>query len=295
MGDPESLQKVLFLAYGREGKRRRQLVSQLLRPDESNLPVDNNALESLIRNPNSEQGKSFKPTPKFLALLKSQQANHPSETHRGKLRQFRPRVPDESMWGRPLPLKRQASMRQKFWADTLDKLLPPVSLHEWERLRDLSMGKQAPESLLERRNRRISEFASSQGRGAKSQFGDGIMPSYEGIEKVLDNYRKGMISESTEQAPPTAAVPCVSPTKRVRVMRRLYAQIWRQTPTMWQDEETKKWQIKWGEERSPFSRGEITKPSKKDAELFEGTHKVLPAPLLRSKSKRNRQTQCLVA
>lgn len=49
------------------------------------------------------------------------------------------------------------------------------------------------------------------------------------------------------------------------------------TPTMSQDEVTKKWNIQWGAGRSLFLGGSITKPSASDLELFEGIESI-PEP-----------------
>jgi hypothetical protein len=73
----------------------------------------------------------------------------------------------------------------------------------------------------------------------------------------------------------------------------LYATIWGMTPTMSQDEITKAWTIKWGGGRSAAHCGQVTAPSARDMELFEGADEQVKsatgAKLDRRRKKRRSQ------
>ncbi|KAK6586733.1 hypothetical protein PZA11_000023 [Diplocarpon coronariae] len=97
-----------------------------------------------------------KPAPR--PFIRDQQENQPSEAHKGKIRRVKPKIPEETLWGRPMALKMQESMVKKWWASTLERLLPPIPRNEWERLRDLAMGAMP---LEEPPRRRIPAFSQS--------------------------------------------------------------------------------------------------------------------------------------
>lgn len=111
-GDPKPLRKVLSMTYGRSGPMRRELLDRL-------RALEGDALQHFIR---------------------SQKANKALETERKPIKQLKLTMPKENIWGRPIPLKRQANIEKEFWSDTYEKLLPPLPERFWNRLRDLSTG-----------------------------------------------------------------------------------------------------------------------------------------------------------
>jgi Complex 1 protein (LYR family) len=54
-GNLDDLKKVLMHAHGRAGFRRRQLIRDLIRPDENLLPKDDSALKELIESPKAQE------------------------------------------------------------------------------------------------------------------------------------------------------------------------------------------------------------------------------------------------
>jgi hypothetical protein len=270
-GSLRDLKKVLLLTYGRIGKRRRELMAELIRPDESSLPPDQQALEKLIRKIPEGITPRFSPDSKVLAFLRDQRANQPRETSKLLIRHGAPRIPEENSWGRPIPRKLQKSIVRRFWASTLGRILPPIPEHEWNRLRDLATGA-AP----------IEEPPPRRSGGHPRPLADGENDSQ--LLKYFATPANLHTSDLSEiKVDPELGATCwVKPFRDVKIlraekhtvtrryMRRLYATIWNMTATMSRDEATKTWIIKWGGTRSAANSGQISAPNAKDMEFFEG-------------------------
>lgn len=270
-GSMVDLNKVLRLTYGRTGKRKRVLVQDLLGTEERSLPSSDAALKALINNPNGSIPLRFAPDSKFYSFLRSQHQNNPPEAAGSlKIRHLKAQVPKENIWGRPTPVKAKLGLQRRWWASTLNKLLPPVPQHEWNRLRDLASGKIPIE---EPPSRRRPGTGSSQVMGSDLElvkfFRTPARINHTGIEGVTFDEDQGLIPKMGNRngIDDTARR---EPYNYKRSMRRLYATIWQLTPTMSKDEVTNKWDIQWGGGRTAAQAGLLTTPSASDKELFEG-------------------------
>jgi hypothetical protein len=263
-GNVSDLKKVLLVAYGRTGKRRRELIKSLVGPQENDLPQDDAALEKLIQNPGRQSEIRFSPNSKFYSFLRSQASNQPSNSDRRPIRELNVHIPKENIWGRATPIKAQAGMRRKWWARTLHKLIPPIPQHEWNHLRDLATGRIPIEEIPQRRARGSSSGEDRE-LSALHYLRNPQKAEVMGFEEIMFNVNEGL----QPKAKGANALDRSFPLNR-RTMRRLYASIWNQTPTMVQDETTKLWETKWGEERSAAQSGAVTQSSMSDRELFEG-------------------------
>ena len=285
-GDPSRLSRVLFLTYGRSGKRRRVLVDDLLRRQESTLPMDHTALQRLIEekkhargvtkgtsekevaeesarstNPRSLPRNLPHPTSKLGVFIDSQISKHPRFSPRSTLRVRRPTLPKTGARCKPLALRRQRNIVRKWWAETLDRLLPPVTMDEWERLRDLATGKLPVEKSFARRSRPLENIRITEDEALlKFLTAPARLTGMKG-ELVIDT-EKGLLAIQEKDEP-------VIRTQSARSMRRLYHSIWALTPTMEFDQDIKKWKVKWGGEKPPFRRKVLPKLSKEHLELFE--------------------------
>ncbi|TAQ91645.1 hypothetical protein B7494_g98 [Chlorociboria aeruginascens] len=317
-GHSDAVKRVLLLTYARAGKRRRQLLSEMLGNDGTGLPENDDALQdsidafsktlqddyipgralsteedpkTAVRKPipkfpdsssHSRQDRYLAPTSKLFALMKSQSTNHPIETDRKKIGHLIPQIPKENIWKRPMPQRRIKTIKRRFWAETFDKVLPPLPAHEWERLRGLSRGLIPLESHPPRRSR---------GTGVKETPTEGERRA--DLIRQLVNPTRITASEGIRLDWTGNGVEPVKEEQHVekytmsdRSLRRLYASIWSMTPLMTQDEATKEWKIIWGSQRSAAYSGEITQPSASDAELFEGvtgTPKIVTGRKTKSK------------
>ncbi|KAJ5263590.1 hypothetical protein N7478_011195 [Penicillium angulare] len=137
-GYPKPLDKVMLMSYGRIGKRRHELIAQLLKPE---APIDTNSLRELITSvPNYQDG--WEPPQIVTRLLKSQM-NHGVATAsrlRPQLKHVVPAIPETNSWGRPVAQSRRANIRRKWYIDTLYSLLPPLPEQELGILNSLMAG-----------------------------------------------------------------------------------------------------------------------------------------------------------
>jgi hypothetical protein len=287
-GSLEDLEKVLLVTYGRKGKRRRELIQALLRREEDIHPKDDLALKQFIDNPTGGNAVEHEPSPKLSAFIMSQRKNQSSSSENDRPKIPNLTVPKENIWGRAIPKKSQVSMRKKWLATTLDRLLPPVPRYEWDRLRDLSQGNVPLDRIPKRRSRKeepredreveMREFRYLQIR---------IKNKAAKVDRVTFDPDLGLIAQTRDrnELDQLEGKPLVhSP----RTLRRLYASIWSLTPTMSQDEVTKKWNVYWGTGRSKLVAGIIAKPHPSDIVLFEGieSHPSPQPPHTHRKDKR---------
>ena len=277
-GSSTDLKRALDLTYGRAGKRRRQLVGDLVKPDENSLPEDQAALEELIQRPPKERPPRFAKDSKLIALMKSQQTNRSVESTQPPIRRLAPKLPEENIWGRKLPFKRQKSIVREHWKTNLSKILPPLPEHEWNRLRDFATGAVPVEKPVPRRSR-------SQRIPATGDENDAKLLKYFTTRTNQHTSEFDEVKVDTEQGATCWGTPVRDvevPLSRhfnftPRYMRRMYASIWNITPTVSQDQDTKKWIVKWGGLRSPAHAGHFTKATEKDLEFWEGLD--APQPL----------------
>ncbi|PMD18960.1 hypothetical protein NA56DRAFT_647431 [Hyaloscypha hepaticicola] len=257
-GNFDDLKKVLLRTYGRAGSRRRELVKDLLQTDETVLPKDDAALKELIENSNSKQPVKHELGPKLSAFIWSQKTHHPRDSIKSNIRNID--VPKKTIWGREPAQKLIDSKWHKWWATTLDRMLPPVPKHEWDHLRDLALGKRFLDDFPERRSRPMEEKAG--GRNAALKYLQKRLANEAAeVDGAIFDLKEGLMIQTKTQVhrpPPT------------RARRRLYAFIWSLTPTMSLDEATKTWNITWGSGKSMLEAGNLTQASARDMELFEG-------------------------
>ena len=177
---------------------------------------------------------------KVDALLKSQQ-EHLSQFEKMRLKELKPQIPKGNIWGRSTPVKVRNNMEKRWWAKTWKKVAPPVEGGEWVRLRDLARGSLV-EELPPRRARRKEEV--------------------EEVEKILRlEDVTGRVKGSHDREEILSK----------RGLRRLYGQIWAQTPMMKWDEKNKKWETQWGLESTLTKAGveAVPRASGGQLELFE--------------------------
>ncbi|KAH7355106.1 hypothetical protein BKA65DRAFT_394902 [Rhexocercosporidium sp. MPI-PUGE-AT-0058] len=274
-GDMDALKKVLLAVHGREGERKRWLLKDLLQADEGALPKDASALQELIDNPEGAKKEDYVLDKKVYNFIRSQQENQPVEAHKNKIRQLKAKIPKENIWGRSLPLKLKASMQKKWWADTLEKILPPIPRSEWERLRDLATGAIPLETQPARRTplQTTEEELSSEEKSEK------LLKHFQAPARPTMYYKPSL--DSPQEMEGLTEI-------RNRSLRRLYASIWSLTPTMTYDDVSKNWTIEWGGQKSRAMEGAVSKPTLAEEELFEGLD-TLPQTLSKAEQSQGRR------
>lgn len=157
-------------------------------------------------------------TPQLRALLESQIKHPPPHLTRPVARRLQPRLELLNSWKRPMPKRRVANATKKWYAETLDKVHPPLPTQEWYRLRDLARGVKSEPIPIRR-------------RGAPA-------PAPDALELVVTQGQP-----STQKAFEHRHGHAMTP----RFMRRLWAQVFAQCPLMEWDAPKERWKVVWGE------------------------------------------------
>ncbi|KAK6600506.1 hypothetical protein H4I96_07832 [Botrytis cinerea] len=265
-GSVPDLQHVLLRTYGRAGHRRRELVTQLLRPGEDEMPQDDTALSQIIDSQiskNLDATKDAAPRAQRNAFVSHESTSKQSygiDAREDKKAYARYTV-NECMGTRP-SRKTETKFATHMVASLLERVLPPLPEHEWNRLRDLAEGTQPIECPRPRRKAAIPRNGNEDTKSA----GEEMNSLYTKPARLNTDVWAETTTKADLDDPQASNTP---QNNRTRAMRRLYGMIWSLSSKMVQDENTKQYTITWGGQRSPSAAGEITKPSFRDAEFFE--------------------------
>lgn len=244
------LLKALSMAYGRVGKRRRELLSPLLpagslsggssaSSDEaennhsqtspiatesatqsttSNSTRDKQSSKGRVDGPVKAQVKEFvHGLPLELrTLVQSQIAASPPTIARRNPRRLGVEIPELNTWYKPMPAVRVKNQISKWYANLLDSVQPPLPKQEWFRLRDLALGNTRYEPPIPRRAQltpppSVLEMTVMRGK----------LPA--------ELFRKDHAHKINS-----------------RFMRRVWADVFSQCPLMEYDSPTSSWKITWG-------------------------------------------------
>lgn len=208
-GHPQQLIRVLAMTYGRTGPRRHELLQDLKAPDS---PASTNALQNALQQRTEPANQQVPhPSQKLLALLKSQLQQKETVFMRTPVKRFEPQIPKTNAWGRPTPIKRVRNIKRRWYAETLDRIMPPLPEVEWNMLRRLTIGETPFPRPVPRRGP-----SGEQGVGLESYKSEGSMTRPHDIN--------------------------------ARYMRRLWAKIYQQCPNMQKDpNKSSGWRITWPE------------------------------------------------
>ncbi|KAI5270881.1 hypothetical protein E4T47_05784 [Aureobasidium subglaciale] len=210
-GELKPLLKVLHLTYARTGKRRHDLLRDFQYKPPAGAPAEPLPLPQL--------------TPQHVALLESQTSASPPTTVRPLLRSWALKTPESNSWERPMPKKRVANITQQWYATVLERTIVPLPVAEWERLRDLALGKLKFKGPTPRRVAAASRAS---------------LPSP--LEVALGLVRLN----SPDVVLGNAANTLHARKLTARSMMRCWATVFAQCPVMTWHEKSQKWSIQWG-------------------------------------------------
>lgn len=268
LGDLTRMRRVLMLAFGRAGRRRRQLVEDLRRKEP---PADSAQLEGRLRESPPSRRRDWLDkwdTDKMLAFTKSQACQtlrlSPRPTISTGRAQLDPNaaVPAVNAWGTPPgPRFARAKIRQ-WWKATVNRILPPVEKGEWELLRALATGAAG------------REWDAPPKRAAKTgpegeapwQWASYLTAPVRAVERPRSRSLKALYGfEGCDGSAVDGRATHISTYTR-RSWQRLYAQIFRLTSTMEErPQRGSRWHIEWG--TIPI---QPSTPSSIHREFFEG-------------------------
>lgn len=296
-GHYSHLLKVLSMTYGRIGKRRHEMLQEviLLRPANGdivaaqNVPKDEKALKSpcpsinfpaldsiralQLVEPGGVQAPDRPSTitkphdvtelvlgERLEALAKSQRLQNKLFFVKRQIKSLKSDIPLQNRWGRPMPHKRAKNLKKRWYADILDKTQPPLPEWEWNRLRDLIRGRIPWEGTVPRRARIASDGTPLHAN------------SITATNKDITIISSSCFGESEAQVPEVAQYRLLqsNPHKITRrFMRGLWTRIFLQSPKMERDIARKKWIVTWGDSHQHKDIAFIDN-TRIDSSMFDG-------------------------
>jgi hypothetical protein len=249
-GDRKMLMKALSMAYGRIGKRRRELLQPLLfirkhNPDESTSVVEGKVgvMDSLMKSstPPSQSATSTGIFGKKLskertigpvkarvkayindlpaelrALVQSQITASPPTIARRNPRRLGVEIPELNTWMKPMPEVRVKNQLSDWYANLLSTVQPPLPDKEWDHLQGLALG--ISQALLPIPRRKNLTPAPS------------ILETVVTRGKLPDSFFRKDYAHKIDQ----------------RFMQRLWAEVFSQCSLMKYDSASDKWNVVWG-------------------------------------------------
>jgi hypothetical protein len=242
-GERRCMLKVLHTAYGRIGKRRHELIKPLLYVEGQDEILSEGSKDvgdaSGAARPKEKAAAKTKLapttpldlTPQLRALLTSQIQAKPPSLARTTLKSAEPSISTLNSWLQPMPQNRIRNARKKHYAMLLDRVQAPLPAEEWERLRDLAMGRLPALGQVERRKLARSSSRTSSAVG-REQHALELITRYGRVPKEV----------LLDDAPPLHA----RSRNFERWMQRLYAEVFSQCPLMDWNSTTGEWEVTWG-------------------------------------------------
>lgn len=244
-GDLARMQRVLQHAFGRRGKRRRELWDKFMYseprqveepPFHPKRPTNDVATK---RNPDFLDRWDLD---KLTAFLQSQAAHtgekfvHP-EQH----------VPTESIWGLPLVPELARSKLRKEWIKAVQRILPPIPRTEWETLRDIVENKASKKVFSVPKRRPVAQtLLDIEPVQEKWEWLPYAIKSVQGLGSQASR-RNRLLSGAVDEDTPTGPPPVIGVHKfTARVWRRMFLDIWEKCAYIEKDPGTQKWKFTWG-------------------------------------------------
>ncbi|KAM0708926.1 hypothetical protein Q7P35_002962 [Cladosporium inversicolor] len=249
-GDRKMLMKALSMAYGRTGKRRRELLQPLIsvkehksdenasaeepaaklldasvhpgtsarQPDSSTTTLDLKPTKDRTIGPVKAQVKAYmNDLPASLrALVQSQIMASPPTITRRNPRRLGVEIPELNTWMKPMPDVRVKNQLSDWYAGLLSTVQPPLPDDEWDRLRALAVGTTRAGPPIPRRTNLTPPPSVLEMVVARGKLPDNL-------------FRKDYAHN-------------INP----RFMQRLWAEVFSQCPLMKYDSANDKWNVIWG-------------------------------------------------
>jgi hypothetical protein len=268
-GEGPCIQKALWFAYGRLGRRKYALLDDLLKPDPA-WPEGPAPLQQLYRSdlkclqyfetPQARAGSHViyisKQYPRLRALVTSQSRQDIDK--KSAIKSPFLKTPILNTWQQPMPIKRAINNVRRWYAETMTLLLPALPNEEWDRIEAMSRGQQRIGFV--RRRRPVAEVSSPPASDDDS------------VERMLQ-HNLAMDKLSKADRPQGVDRPH---TLNARFMQRLYTKLLTLTPKLEFDDTRQQWNTVWGKHSKSFKPRNYTAPV--DEALFAGVNDKGIAP-----------------
>lgn len=254
-GDMARMHRVLLLAFGRVGRRRRELMAELVRRE---IPATTEELEKYAAEASAlaSQGRTIDwldtwDVEKLRTFVRSQvQAGLASPPKPGITQgQATPAkaIATENIWGRPLPAKPARTKLKKMWKTVADKCMPPLPREEWKALGDISEGAVRAEwSPAARRNLARSMSGDALGTRIWDWQSYAVKPVM-AVDRPANRRNKLLTGALDDNTPTGDPQPAHCHKYTARSWQRLMGTIWQVSPTMEKSPSARGgWKIAWG-------------------------------------------------
>jgi hypothetical protein len=248
-GELPCLRKTLLFAYGRMGRRRYELLADLLKPE---IASHSNAVLVSSQESSAPLHQLYYSDKRFLSFFDAPKMKTKDE-YTIEISDRYPRLktviksqvqagvaigrdlkrphlltPIRNVWERPMPIKRARNNVKRWYAETMTRLLPPLPNHEYDKLQAFIAGE------------KWIEFAKPRTRAVE------LRPQ----PRDEDALSKALIEEGLALDKPSKA-DRPSGIQRphnitTRFMRRLYAKVLALSCKLEWNEERKRWFAVWG-------------------------------------------------
>lgn len=253
-GDMARMRRVLLRAFGRIGRRRRELISLLVHRDP---PTNTEELAKYALELADIAGKNKTPDwmdewdlDKLRALARSQAQtsmnNAPKATITDNQAAPEKNLPKENSWGRPLPVKLARTKLKNLWKALADKVMPPLPVEEWKQLEAIANGTVVGEWLPPPRRSLAKTTSEDAQQGRRWDWQSYAVKPVAAVDRQA-NRRNKLLSGAVDDNTPTGDPPPIGRHKyTARAWRRLFGSIWQLSPTMNKKPGGKGWDITWG-------------------------------------------------
>ncbi|KAM7188870.1 hypothetical protein V8F20_010379, partial [Naviculisporaceae sp. PSN 640] len=244
-GELERMRNVLQHAFGRRGKRRRELWDDFMYSEPRQVE------EPLFhpKRPMSDVAAQRRPDfldrwdlDKLTAFLRSQAAQN-----KEKFTHPETQVPTQSAWGLPLVPELARSKLRKKWKKAIQNILPPIPKTEWETLRDIVENKASKKDFFIPKRRPVAQTAQKiEHEQDEWEWLPFAIKSVQGLRSQASR-RNRLLSGAVDEDTPTGPPPVIGVHKfTARVWRRMFLDIWEKCAYVEKDPDTQKWAFIWG-------------------------------------------------
>ncbi|KAL2173078.1 uncharacterized protein P884DRAFT_213085 [Thermothelomyces heterothallicus CBS 202.75] len=252
-GDMARMRRVMLRAFGRIGRRRRELVSRLVQRD---MPTNTKELAEYVAEmaPHAEKYKTSdwlddwdveKLRTFALSQINASLNNSPKMPI--TINQVTPekKLPKENAWGRPLPIKLARTKLKNMWKSAADKIMPPLPVEEWKALQAIAEG--TAQGWLPPPRRALAKSMSEASQAKRNWDWQSYAIKPVAVVDRPANRRNKLLTGAVDDNTPTGdprPIGCHNYTRRA--WRRMFEYIWNLTATMKKQPDGKGWDIRWG-------------------------------------------------
>jgi hypothetical protein len=261
-GDLPRMHKVLFLAFGRTGWRRRELMDILAKREETpadpskpfeGLPgLEKRAKDELAAAERKEDWLDHWDLPKVMAFARSQtrsceQNNRPGRPLLGKQLNFEQEIPKIDIWGRPLARKLKRGKTRRGWKQIAERMLPPLPAREWDILSDLVSGKGIDPKWAYSHRRALAQSPTGTKEDPHPWKWEAYATKPVAIVDYQTNRKNKLLSGAQGDGTPWGDPEPSNVHKWTpQLWRRLLFQVFKLTAKMQRKPDGKGWDIVWG-------------------------------------------------